>query len=271
MSVELVDDEVCSENKNDQLTVVIPTFQNGESLIRAVQSATNADKVIVVLDGKPIEQSVFNSINRWPHVDIVELKKNKGVTHARNVGFLRAQQGLVVFLDADDELLPGAEKRVKHFCHKHANGIGVWLYACELENGKTLPPLTTSGEPEALLSNANRGERTVVVRRPAKVRFLPFIGALRGHERAGLYRYCVRTHTTVLWSEEKVREYNTTEGGLSSQRLSRDRAKLIGTGHLVVSKLTFERGKYKLGWIYLLKALKYLIVSSFLNLKSPKR
>jgi glycosyltransferase involved in cell wall biosynthesis len=255
----------CNHNKQFQLTIVIPTYRDGWKLFNAVHSVSAADRIIVVSDGEEIEPDILGNILGLEKIEFIELQQNRGVAHARNVGFSRAPPGWVLFLDADDELLPGAEERIREVCNSCNESTGVWLFASELADGKSIPLVPSSGEPEALLRNANRGERTLVIRRDRNNHFLPFIGRLRGHERAGLYRYCALTERSPEWSEEKVRAYSMGTDGLSSRRLSRERAKLIGSGHLIIVKIAISRGRLKLGLVYFLKALKYYLAACVLD------
>jgi glycosyltransferase involved in cell wall biosynthesis len=255
----------CSHSEQNQLTVVIPTYLNGWKLFDAVKSVSAADQVIVVSDGGKIDPVILENILKLKNIEFIEIDQNMGVTHARNVGFSRAPSGWVLFLDADDELLPGAEDRIREVCNNCNATTGVWLFANELKDGQSIPLVQSSGEAEALLRNANRGERTLVVKRDRDNHVLPFIGRLRGHERAGLYRYCTLTERSPMWSDEKVRVYSMGTDGLSSKRLSRGRAKLIGSGHLIVFKIAIYRRNYKLGLVYFLKSLKYYFVWWVLN------
>ncbi len=91
------------------VSVIIPCFNTGEYLAEAVASALDQDhpdvEVVVVDDG---------STDRTPEVmrglgGIVGIRQaNQGVSSARNTGVARSRGEYVVFLDADDRLLPGA-------------------------------------------------------------------------------------------------------------------------------------------------------------------
>ncbi|MGH8639005.1 MAG: glycosyltransferase [Burkholderiales bacterium] len=90
------------------VTVVIPCFNQGRFLPAAVASVRAQDhqhvECIVVDDGSTDGTATIAS-----ELGMRLLQQpNRGVSEARNAGLAAAQGDLVVFLDADDELLPGA-------------------------------------------------------------------------------------------------------------------------------------------------------------------
>jgi SAM-dependent methyltransferase len=64
-----------------------------------------ADEIIVVDDGS--NDAPENVVERFSHVRLVR-QTNQGLAAARNTGLQAASTDLIVFLDADDRLLPGA-------------------------------------------------------------------------------------------------------------------------------------------------------------------
>ena len=90
------------------VTVVIPCFNQARYLRSAIESALGQSppplECIVVDDGSTDETAVLaKSLGV-----IVLTQPNRGVSEARNAGLAAARGDLVVFLDADDELLPDA-------------------------------------------------------------------------------------------------------------------------------------------------------------------
>ena len=94
------------------VTVVIPCHNMANTLGRAIESAMDAAEIIIVQDG---ESEVIKHIG-WsflqPGVLVYSIEAAdyfpSGVSNARNVGIQRAKHALILPLDADDELLPGA-------------------------------------------------------------------------------------------------------------------------------------------------------------------
>lgn len=91
------------------VSVVIPCFNYAHFLDQAIQSAVDQDypaiEVIVVNDGSTDDPAAI--VSRFPHVRYVT-QENRGLAAARNVGLSHCRGELVVFLDADDRLRPGA-------------------------------------------------------------------------------------------------------------------------------------------------------------------
>lgn len=89
------------------LSIVIPTYNRGNLLHRAVQSALGQTleslEVLVVDDGSPEPVEIpFDD----PRLRIHRLPRNRGHAAARNVGARQAAGRWITYLDDDDELLP---------------------------------------------------------------------------------------------------------------------------------------------------------------------
>jgi glycosyltransferase involved in cell wall biosynthesis len=91
------------------VSVVIPCYKQARYLGDALESVLRQDRpageVVVVDDGSP--DDVAAVVARYPTVRY-HRQPNRGVNAARNTGLRLTSGGLVVFLDADDVLLPGA-------------------------------------------------------------------------------------------------------------------------------------------------------------------
>ena len=88
------------------ISVVIPCYNQGHYLEEAMTSAVSAThrvEVIVVDDGSTDETPSVAA--RHPQVRYIR-QENRGLAGARNRGLSEATGDLVVFLDADDRLLP---------------------------------------------------------------------------------------------------------------------------------------------------------------------
>ena len=93
------------------VTVVIPCFNQARFLRAAVESVRaqtfGGCECIVVDDGSTDETAAIAASLDVPTI----AQSNHGVSEARNSGLTIARGELVVFLDADDELLPEAVGR----------------------------------------------------------------------------------------------------------------------------------------------------------------
>lgn len=94
------------------ISVVIPTFNRREPLIRAIESVSTsmADRVeiIVVDDGSKEDPRDFLPTRNRYNVSVrcFRFERNRGVQSARNLGVRRSRFAFVAFLDSDDEFLP---------------------------------------------------------------------------------------------------------------------------------------------------------------------
>ena len=93
-----------------RVSVVIPTYNRGNVLPRAIESTlaqTFSDfELIVVDDGSTDHTTEVVRGIADPRVRLVGDTTNRGPSAARNQGIREARCGLVAFLDSDDEWLP---------------------------------------------------------------------------------------------------------------------------------------------------------------------
>lgn len=93
------------------ISVIIPLYNKEPIIERSLQSVLSQDyddfEVVVVNDGSTDRSAdIVRSIND-PRIRLIE-QENGGPSKARNTGIKNAKGEWIVFLDADDELLPGA-------------------------------------------------------------------------------------------------------------------------------------------------------------------
>jgi len=96
-----------------KISIIIRAYNAEATLPRAIESALQQDfqrdqyEVIVIDDGSTdatasVAQSIHDS-----RINIVR-QNNRGITEAANAGIAAARADVVLFLDADDELMPGS-------------------------------------------------------------------------------------------------------------------------------------------------------------------
>ena len=94
------------------ISVIIPTHNRSETLVRAVNSVVNqtraVDEIIVVSDGSTdntaeVMQAFCEKDSR---IQFIEYHPGVNGNHARNVGIEKANGEYIAFLDDDDEWLP---------------------------------------------------------------------------------------------------------------------------------------------------------------------
>lgn len=96
------------------ISIIIPLYNKEPIIEQSLQSVLSQDyddfEVIVVNDGSTDRSAeIVRQIND-PHTTLIE-QENGGPSKARNTGVKHANGDWILFLDADDELLPGALKQ----------------------------------------------------------------------------------------------------------------------------------------------------------------
>ena len=93
----------------DLVSIVVPCYNPGRYLAEALESALAQShrnlEVVVVDDGST--EDLTATVERWPGVRLMR-QENRGVSAARNAGARASRGAFLVFLDADDRLLPDA-------------------------------------------------------------------------------------------------------------------------------------------------------------------
>jgi len=91
------------------VSVVIPCYNQAHFLPEAIESVLAQThprtEIVIVDDGSPDDTCQVAS--RYPGVRYVR-QENQGLAEARNTGFKHSKGGYVVFVDADDCLMPNA-------------------------------------------------------------------------------------------------------------------------------------------------------------------
>jgi glycosyltransferase involved in cell wall biosynthesis len=138
-----------------RVSLVIPAYNVESWIANAIESVLQQDEapdeVIVVDDGSTDETGKIAAGYRG--VQVIR-RRNGGLASARNAGAARANADAVFFLDADDELLPGAMERLRGVaaaredcsviipnCIRHAAGGSRLAWA-------TTPPVRTLGRAD---------------------------------------------------------------------------------------------------------------------------
>lgn len=140
------------------ISVIIPLYNKETIIERSLQSVLSQDyddfEIVVVNDGSTDRSTdIVRTINDT-RIRIIE-QENGGPSKARNTGVKHAKGDWIIFLDADDELLPGALKRFR--CAIECNS-SFSFFACPFYNrigdGLTLKYHYTEGYLRNLYKSA---------------------------------------------------------------------------------------------------------------------
>ena len=110
----------------DKVSIIIPCYNSGKILDRAVSSALNQTwenfEVIIINDGSN-DKVTLNHLSKMRGVKVVS-QSNQGLSSARNTGIENATGNFVLFLDTDDYMRSDAVeimmKKVKTFESSYA-------------------------------------------------------------------------------------------------------------------------------------------------------
>jgi len=93
---------------NTSVTVVVPTYQRSEFVLRALESVfrqTRLPQEVVMVDDGSTDGSAELVEQRFPQVRVIR-QENRGVSAARNAGIRQARGEWIALLDSDDQWAP---------------------------------------------------------------------------------------------------------------------------------------------------------------------
>jgi len=114
------------------ISIIIPCYNGAATLARALQSCLiqpEAAQIIVVDDGSTDASAELVAYcgTLDERVGLLRMPVNGGAARARNWGAMHASHGLLAFLDADDEYLPGALAAASTFLAQNPREVSVRL------------------------------------------------------------------------------------------------------------------------------------------------
>jgi glycosyltransferase involved in cell wall biosynthesis len=157
------------------VSVIIPTFRDGEVLRRALNSVASQTlqpaEVIVIDDAGGVQvTSQICADSPARSVRLIGLPKNVGPGGARNAGIAASRQTFLAFLDADDEWHPEKlHRQMSLMLASDAIGLTAHGKGFDADAWQSLPshsPTKPIGRWSMLLSNP-AAISTVVIRRDA--------------------------------------------------------------------------------------------------------
>ena len=204
-----------------KVSVVITYYNQGRFLGEAIESVLEQSfsqwELIVVDDGSVDESSEVASL--YPEVKLVK-QQNLGLAAARNAGLAASSGKYVVFLDADDRLLPDALEVGAHRLDTHQDcAFAYGRYRLITKDGMRIPwaqRQSTDGEPyRRLLISKYIGMHAAVVYMRAIFEdvggFNTSLAACHDYE---MYLRITRTHK-IYRHKEIVAEYRQHDSNMS--------------------------------------------------------
>lgn len=215
------------------VAVIIPTFNYAHFLADAITSVLTqtraADEIIVVDDGSTDDPAAV--VAQLQTVRLIR-QKNRGLSAARNTGLWNCKASHIVFLDADDRLLPNALEAGLACIAEHPDCAFVYggcgFIAEDGHSWSRVPKPIYEPASVAFLRYQIDGIMTVLFRRDCLLAVSGFDEALRTFEDRDIYlrmaqRYPVASHSAI------VAEYRK-----HSQAMSADYVGMLKGGLLVL-------------------------------------
>ncbi len=152
-----------------QITAIIPTYNYGQFVGRAIQSALDQTypltEILVIDDGST--DNTREMISGFPAPVRYIYQENRGLSGARNTGMREAKTEWVAFLDSDDWWLPEKIEKQVHSLHKKPEAILSYtgIYLVSPDGTKREVEVTPSEELWPNLRHTNRIVPSTVVGR----------------------------------------------------------------------------------------------------------
>jgi teichuronic acid biosynthesis glycosyltransferase TuaG len=185
-------EEVSEIARRERVTAVVPLYQ-GEKFIEASLASLFAEPLIenvIVVDDGSQDRGPELVQDRFPDATLLT-QENSGVSKARNMGLKTAESEFLLFLDQDDQLLPGAvENMLSTAKSENADFVYGDYYQVDLEGNDPLrvsqPDVTRAPEKQLLEINCSASV-CCLFRRAAIVDVGGFDEAMMGCEDWDLY------------------------------------------------------------------------------------
>lgn len=184
------------------ISVIIPCYNHAVYLPKAIESVLEQDyprvEIIVINDGSTDETAaVAGNYKRVKYF----YQENKGLAASRNIGLLKSKGAFIVFLDADDWLLPGAiSKNYQSLAAAPGaamvSGAHIFYYQPEEKQWDIIKPIEAS-HYLALLQGNYIGMPSCVMYRREVAEAYPFNEQLKHCEDFEQYFRILRTHPVL--------------------------------------------------------------------------
>lgn len=209
------------ESSLETVSVIIPCYKQAQFLGHAIESVLNqtvpSHEIIVVDDGSPDETK--GVATRYPTVRYVR-QTNQGLSAARNTGLRHSRGAFLVFLDADDRLLPNHFLvSLKAFQRRPEAAFVCGNYRF-IGDEQAIHRHDCRPQPDhygtLLRSNFIGPPHTVMFRREAVIRSGGFTTSLKSCEDQDLYLRIART-APIYCHHEVIAEYRRHTSQMSQK------------------------------------------------------
>jgi glycosyltransferase involved in cell wall biosynthesis len=253
-------------------TTVITTYNRVHCVAKAVRSTliTLPTGEVIVVDDASQDDTISYLKNEFSEeisseqLKILALKKNLGVTGAKNTGYMKAAGDWVIFLDSDDEYFQGAgglleaqllsasRKPIVFFrCHDQSGH-----FVGEQEGEEVELNLTT------YLQHTSFGEALTAVNKRMVGDMLPYPAELRGYEGLGCCRLIKKFGPALLSTVVARVYYIEGDDRLSISKGLFNRMPLLAKGHFIMVNEFWGAMRMSKSIGYLAKATVYYLLGN---------
>ncbi len=140
--------------KQPLLTVVMPAYNTEKYIKEAIDSVLNQTfqnfELLIINDGSTDGTTEVVKKFNDKRIRLIELSKNKGIAHCRNLGLKEAKGEYLAWIDSDDINLPTRFEKQINFLEENQDfgGCGTWL--SRFKGDKTLYVLKVYANSEKI-------------------------------------------------------------------------------------------------------------------------
>jgi glycosyltransferase involved in cell wall biosynthesis len=126
-----------------RVSVIIPTYNRAEKVVRAVSSVLNqtfSDFEVIVIDDGSVDGTEKAVSRLKGPIKYIAHPANLGVSEARNTGIKHSNAAFVAFLDSDDHWLPEKLNVQMNFFETNPQMVACQTEEIWIRNGRRVNP-----------------------------------------------------------------------------------------------------------------------------------
>jgi glycosyltransferase involved in cell wall biosynthesis len=198
-------------------SIIMPVYNRERFIARAIDSCLSQDfkdfEIVVADDGSTDSSRHVIESYEDPRVRLVGLDRNVGRCPARNRAMSSAHGVWFVFLDSDDELVPGALRTMYQRIRTAAESVGALRFMCQTSDGVTSPDPPHEGSVLGYDDFLKWMERSMAGKSQealpcVRADTFPAIQYPQGHAEEALYHLDVARAVDVKLLQDVVRIYH---------------------------------------------------------------
>lgn len=253
------------------VSVIIPTYKNSNTLIRAINSVVNQTysnwELIIVDDNEPFSpdrrntEKVIEQYNEYKNIIYITHPSNLNASAARNTGFNFTKGHLIAFLDDDDEFYPEKlEKQVSTLSELDVSWGGIY---CNYEIISSDKRKVYKNKKEEnilenllLVKNSICGGSTLIVRRSVYEDLNGFDTEFNRHQDWEFLVRFLKRYKLALVEDILVNIYVTTKNPRMSKESINSKEFFLGKFANEINSFDTRKQIYKRQWYSI--SLSYL-------------